>query len=262
MRNLETVQGRRARPDPLGSRLRPRNSRRPTYGDELRAAEPQGRVAPTERGGHTGATRDGGVRLLPTDPHRPQPHQRRRRPRPAALPRVCRARAESSRRSGGRLLSGASSRHSRRRSPAAFATGAGRSSPQIGVSSFRIDLGVVHPDRPGDYLVGVECDGATYHRAATARDRDKVREQVLEGLGWALERVWSTDWWIDAADALDRLDLRALRSPGGLSHQGGRRRRARGRSAGAGSCRRLELECGRRHGLDAIQTQLVAAARR
>ncbi len=78
--------------------------------------------------------------------------------------------------------------------------------PQIGVSRFRIDLGIVHPDRPGDFLAGVECDGASYHSAATARDRDKVREAVLSGLGWQLVRIWSTDWWIDAAGALDRLD--------------------------------------------------------
>jgi very-short-patch-repair endonuclease len=77
--------------------------------------------------------------------------------------------------------------------------------PQIGVSRFRIDLGVIHPDRPGDYLVGVECDGATYHSAATARDRDKVRSAILQGLGWKLVRVWSTEWWIDRAGALERL---------------------------------------------------------
>ena len=77
--------------------------------------------------------------------------------------------------------------------------------PQIGVSRFRIDLGVIHPDRPGDYLVGVECDGATYHSAATARDRDKVRSAILQGLGWKLVRVWSTEWWIDRNGALERL---------------------------------------------------------
>ena len=84
--------------------------------------------------------------------------------------------------------------------------------PQIGVSRFRIDLGIVHPDRPGDYLAGVECDGATYHSAATARDRDKVRANILEGLGWSLVRVWSTDWWVDKAGATERLDqtLRSL----------------------------------------------------
>lgn len=78
--------------------------------------------------------------------------------------------------------------------------------PQIGVSRFRIDLGIVHPDRPGDYLAGVECDGASYHSAATARDRDKVRGGVLAALGWRLARVWSTDWWHDTPGALDRLD--------------------------------------------------------
>lgn len=79
--------------------------------------------------------------------------------------------------------------------------------PQIGVSGFRIDLGIRHPDRAGLYLAGVECDGATYHRSATARDRDKVREQVLRGLGWNILRVWSTDWWFNAGEAIERLHL-------------------------------------------------------
>lgn len=76
---------------------------------------------------------------------------------------------------------------------------------QVGVSRFRIDLGIVHPDRPGDYLVGVECDGAAYHSAATARDRDKVRQAILETLGWKLLRVWSSDWWVDKAAATEKL---------------------------------------------------------
>tara|TARA_R110002049_G_scaffold130820_1_gene289278 strand:+ start:7775 stop:13804 length:6030 start_codon:yes stop_codon:yes gene_type:complete len=78
--------------------------------------------------------------------------------------------------------------------------------PQIGVSAFRIDLGVVHPDRPGVYLAGVECDGAMYHSSAYARERDKIRQSVLEGLGWTLFRVWSTDWWINKARALEDTD--------------------------------------------------------
>lgn len=77
--------------------------------------------------------------------------------------------------------------------------------PQVGVSRFRIDLGVVDPDAPGTYLAGIECDGATYHRSATARDRDKLREQVLRGLGWEIIRIWSTDWWVDKAGALDKV---------------------------------------------------------
>lgn len=84
--------------------------------------------------------------------------------------------------------------------------------PQVGVSGFRIDLGVRHPDLAGAYLAGVECDGATYHASATARDRDKVREQVLRGLGWNILRVWSTDWWFDANGCAERLhdNLEAL----------------------------------------------------
>jgi very-short-patch-repair endonuclease len=79
---------------------------------------------------------------------------------------------------------------------------------QVGVSAFRIDLGVVDPDAPGRYLAGVECDGATYHRSATARDRDKLREHVLRGLGWEILRIWSTDWWINAVGTADLIHER------------------------------------------------------
>lgn len=77
---------------------------------------------------------------------------------------------------------------------------------QVGVSGFRVDLGVVHPDKPGVYLAGVECDGATYHRSAAARDRDKTREQILRNLGWEIIRIWSPDWWYDSASAIERID--------------------------------------------------------
>ena len=76
---------------------------------------------------------------------------------------------------------------------------------QIGVSAFRIDLGIIHPDKPGAYLAGIECDGATYHRSATAQDRDKIREQILRHLGWEILRIWSTDWWADSVTAADYL---------------------------------------------------------
>tara|TARA_R110002073_G_scaffold7245_26_gene41479 strand:+ start:2613 stop:8513 length:5901 start_codon:yes stop_codon:yes gene_type:complete len=75
--------------------------------------------------------------------------------------------------------------------------------PQVGVSGFRVDLGVIHPDKPGAYLAGVECDGATYHRSAVARDRDKIRQQVLENLGWNIVRIWSPEWWYDAKSATE-----------------------------------------------------------
>jgi very-short-patch-repair endonuclease len=65
---------------------------------------------------------------------------------------------------------------------------------QVGCSGYRIDLAIVDPNKPGRYLIGVECDGATYHSSKTARDRDRLRQQVLEGLGWTIIRIWSTDW--------------------------------------------------------------------
>jgi very-short-patch-repair endonuclease len=77
--------------------------------------------------------------------------------------------------------------------------------PQVGISGFRIDIGIRNPDLAGAYLAGVECDGAAYHGSATARDRDKVREQILRGLGWNILRIWSTDWWFDAAGCAERL---------------------------------------------------------
>ncbi|MGE5465537.1 MAG: DUF4011 domain-containing protein [Methanocella sp.] len=78
--------------------------------------------------------------------------------------------------------------------------------PQVGCSGYRIDLAVVHPQEPGKYLLGVECDGATYHALPTARDRDRLRQIVLEGLGWTLHRIWSTDWWTDPQREIAKLE--------------------------------------------------------
>lgn len=66
---------------------------------------------------------------------------------------------------------------------------------QVGTSGFFIDLAVVDPNRPGRYLLGIECDGATYHSSRSARDRDRLREAVLRDRGWRIHRVWSTDWF-------------------------------------------------------------------
>lgn len=79
---------------------------------------------------------------------------------------------------------------------------------QVGVSRFYIDLGIVHPDAPGRFLAGVECDGATYHGSATARDRDRIRHAVLSSLGWNLLRLWSTDYFLDPVASMDRVDQR------------------------------------------------------
>ena len=69
--------------------------------------------------------------------------------------------------------------------------------PQVGVAGYYIDIGVKHPNWPHGYLMGVECDGATYHSARSARDRDRLRQEQLESLGWHLYRIWSTDWFED-----------------------------------------------------------------
>lgn len=67
--------------------------------------------------------------------------------------------------------------------------------PQVGSCGFFIDMAVRHPDRPEQYVLGIECDGAMYHRARSARDRDKLRQKVLEDRGWRIHRIWSTDWF-------------------------------------------------------------------
>ena len=64
----------------------------------------------------------------------------------------------------------------------------------MGVAGFRIDLDVTS-NWPYGFLLGVECDGATYHSSKSSRDRDRLRQEVLEGLDWKLHRIWSTDWF-------------------------------------------------------------------
>jgi very-short-patch-repair endonuclease/DNA polymerase III delta prime subunit len=85
-----------------------------------------------------------------------------------------------------------------------------RVSKQVGCFGYRIDLAIAAED--GDrYDLGIECDGAAYHRAPAARDRDWLRQSVLEGLGWAIHRVWSTDWIRDPEAQIQSIE-RALRA--------------------------------------------------
>ncbi len=76
---------------------------------------------------------------------------------------------------------------------------------QVGCAGFRIDLAVVDPSDSGRYLVGIECDGESYNSSPVARDRDRLRQQVLEGLGWHIYRVWSTDWYRNRSESEKRL---------------------------------------------------------
>lgn len=78
--------------------------------------------------------------------------------------------------------------------------------PQVGVAGFRIDLGVKHPRYPHGYLLGVECDGAAYHSSKSVRERDIIRQRVLENLGWRIHRIWSTDWFSNTEKAFAVLE--------------------------------------------------------
>jgi hypothetical protein len=88
---------------------------------------------------------------------------------------------------------------------AAVAAAGFEARPLAGSAGFAPDLAVADPARPGRYALGVACDGAGYHAARSARDRDRLRPQVLEGLGWRLHQVWSTDWFRDPEGELRRL---------------------------------------------------------
>lgn len=76
--------------------------------------------------------------------------------------------------------------------------------PQWGVSQYRIDMVAQHPQKPGQFVLAIECDGASYHSAQTARDRDRLRQQQLEALGWRFHRIWSTDWFMRREAEVER----------------------------------------------------------
>ncbi|MGV9720206.1 DUF3320 domain-containing protein [Nocardia beijingensis] len=80
-----------------------------------------------------------------------------------------------------------------------------RVQPQVGVAGYRIDMAIRHPALPGMYAIGIECDGAMYHSSSVARDRDRLRQDVLENLGWTLHRIWGTDWYRNRKDSIARL---------------------------------------------------------
>ncbi len=77
--------------------------------------------------------------------------------------------------------------------------------PQVGVSKYKIDIGIRNPKSEGDYLLGVECDGAAYHSSISARDRDRLRQDNLERKGWTIHRIWSTQWFHSRAVEIERL---------------------------------------------------------
>lgn len=76
---------------------------------------------------------------------------------------------------------------------------------QVGSSGYKIDIAVLHPEIDGRYILAIECDGAAYHSSRTARDRDILRQKILESQGWKFHRIWSTDWYHDNANSQKRL---------------------------------------------------------
>ena len=84
--------------------------------------------------------------------------------------------------------------------------------PQLGVANFFLDIAVRDPGAPDEFLVAIECDGAAYHSSKSARDRDRLRQEILENLGWEIRRLWSTDWFRNPQGELERLarEIRTL----------------------------------------------------
>ena len=76
---------------------------------------------------------------------------------------------------------------------------------QVGSGGYFVDIAVKDPETQGRYLLGIECDGAAYHSSQSARDRDRIRQSVLESLGWRIHRIWSTDWFRDAGQELKKV---------------------------------------------------------
>lgn len=77
---------------------------------------------------------------------------------------------------------------------------------QIGASGFRVDLAVADTEKPGRFVLGIECDGAQYHASRSARDRDRLRQQVLEDHGWIVHRIWSADWYMRPQEELKKVE--------------------------------------------------------
>ncbi|MCF0222720.1 MAG: DUF3320 domain-containing protein [Fibrobacter sp.] len=67
----------------------------------------------------------------------------------------------------------------------------------VGCSKYKLDIAIVHPEKPTEYILGILCDGQTYKNSATARDRNISQQGVLEALGWNIMRLWSIEWFLN-----------------------------------------------------------------
>jgi very-short-patch-repair endonuclease len=121
--------------------------------------------------------------------------------------------------------------------------------PQLGVAGYRIDIAVKHPEYPGVYLAAIECDGASYHSAVSVRDRDRIRQEILESMGWRgrIWRIWSTDWFRMPRQEAGKLvgfleELRKTWKPEHSSGQSWVEIGTRGEASDAGGSRSTDLE--------------------
>ena len=85
--------------------------------------------------------------------------------------------------------------------------------PQVGAGSFRVGVGVRDPRNPDSFVLGIETDGFSYRDTPTARDRDRLRDEVLTDLKWRVHRIWSLDWVRNRQSEIDRFTSRSGRSP-------------------------------------------------
>lgn len=103
---------------------------------------------------------------------------------------------------------------------------------QVGQAGYFVDLAITDPDRTGSIILGIECDGAAYHSSRSARERDRLRQAVLEGLGWTIHRIWSTDWFRDPVACLERVEaaIRDARTES-VNERGSKRRSVASRTS-------------------------------
>ena len=78
---------------------------------------------------------------------------------------------------------------------------------QVGSASYRIDM-AIYDDEKSEYILGIECDGATYHSSVSARERDAYRQRFLESRGWTIHRIWSRDWWKNRDREIEKIVAR------------------------------------------------------
>lgn len=92
---------------------------------------------------------------------------------------------------------------------------------QVGYSGYKIDLAIVHPDDPSKYILGIECDGTMFQSAKSTRERDVMRQEFLQSRGWNIERIWSTNWWRNPQNEIERIrqKIESLRVEGDTNNK-------------------------------------------